>query len=348
LEYSHPVPGCVYTHKTLDLKMYIAIIFRCLTAKSQVVIAERAGLPSMTKRQTRLATELDRLEHFKRLVVAAMFSDQELNQRFVLKGGNAIDLVLQVGTRASIDIDLSIETDFAREQLENIRQRLEQSLESVFSREGYKVFDVTLEEKPPSVSPEIAQFWGGYSVTFKLIEAAEYRPGADALESMRRNAIHFGPKGKFEIDISKFEYCPARQAAEIEGHQVFAYTPEMLVCEKLRAICQQMPEYGPIVKRTRPGSARARDFVDVRVLIERFSIELLHADNLDLLSRTFAAKKVPLKLLANVAPYRDFHRPDFQSVLDSVKPGVILEEFDFYFDYVVALGNRLLKSFGDK
>jgi hypothetical protein len=303
----------------------------------------------MTKKtQTSLTTELDRLEHFKRLVVAAMFSDPELNQRFVLKGGNAIDLVLQVGTRASIDVDLSMETDFAPEQLENIRQRLEQGLDSVFSREGYKVFDVTLEEKPPTVSPEIARFWGGYSVTFKLIEAAEYQPGADALNSMRRNAIHFGPKGKFEIDISKFEYCPGKQAAEIEGRQVFAYTPEMLVCEKLRALCQQMPEYGPIVKRTRPGSARARDFVDIRVLVERFSIELVHPDNLDLLRLTFAAKKVPLSLLANLAPYRDFHRPDFQAVKDSVKPGVTLEEFDFYFDYVVALAERLLKAFGDK
>lgn len=299
-------------------------------------------------KQARPTTEVERLDHFKRLVVAAMFSDQELNQRFVLKGGNAIDLVLGVGTRASIDVDLSMETDFAPEELENIRQRLQQSLENAFSPEGYRVFDVTLEEKPPTVSPEIAQFWGGYSVTFKIIQADQYQPGDEALESMRRNAVHFGPKGKFEIDISKFEYCPGKQAAEIEGRQIFAYTPEMLVCEKLRAICQQMPEYGPIVKRTRPGSARARDFVDVRVLVDRFSLELVHPDNLDLLRRTFAAKKVPLNLLANLLPYRDFHRADFQAVKDSVKPGVRLEQFDFYFDYVVALGERLLKALGDK
>ena len=95
-------------------------------------------------KQTRPTTEVERLDHFKRLVVAAMFTDQELNQRFVLKGGNAIDLVLQVGTRASIDVDLSMETDFAPEELENVRQRLQQSLENAFSPEGYKVFDVTL------------------------------------------------------------------------------------------------------------------------------------------------------------------------------------------------------------
>ena len=297
---------------------------------------------------TGLISEVERLDRFKRLIVAAMFSDQELTQRFVLKGGNAIDLVFHVGTRASIDIDLSMETAFATEELEGVRQRLEQSLENVFSPEGYKVFDFTLEEKPAAVSPEIARFWGGYSVTFKLIEAAKYQPGYDVLELMRREAIHFGPKGKFEIDISKFEYCPAKRSSEIEGRQVFAYTPEMLVCEKLRAICQQMPEYGPIVKRTRSGSARARDFVDIRILIERFSIELLHRENLHLLRRTFEAKKVPLKLLRSLARYRDFHRPDFQAVIDSTKPGVILEEFDFYFDHVVTLTQRLLKALGDE
>jgi hypothetical protein len=109
-----------------------------------------------------------------------------------------------------------------------------------------------------------------------------------------------------------------------------------------------MPEYGPIVKRTRPGSARARDFVDIRILIERFSIVLVHPNNLELLRRTFAAKNAPLTLLANMGLYRDFHRPDFQAVKDSVKPGVTLEEFDFYFDYVVALGDRLLKALGNK
>jgi hypothetical protein len=300
------------------------------------------------KKPSRLITDLERLDRFKRLVVVAMFSDQDLTQRFVLKGGNAIDLALQVGTRASLDVDLSMELDFAPAELEDIRRRMEKGLHEVFSREGYKVFDMTLEEKPHSVSPEVAEFWGGYSVTFKLIDIGQYQAGRDSLVSMRRKAFRFGTKGKFEIDISKFEYCHAKQAAQIEGCRIFVYTPEMLICEKLRALCQQMPDYGPIVKRTRPGSARARDFVDIQVLIERFSIEMVHAGNLDLLRRVFAAKKVPLALLGNVAVYRDFHRADFQAVKDSVKPGVALEEFDFYFDFVVALCSRLLKALGNK
>ena len=62
------------------------------------------------KKQTGLATELERLDHFKRLVVAAMFSDQELNQRFLLKVATRLTWCFKSAPRASIDIDLSRKT----------------------------------------------------------------------------------------------------------------------------------------------------------------------------------------------------------------------------------------------
>ena len=46
------------------------------------------------REQTNLSSEFERLEYIKRLVVIAMFRDEELTNRFVLKGGNAIDLIL--------------------------------------------------------------------------------------------------------------------------------------------------------------------------------------------------------------------------------------------------------------
>lgn len=107
-------------------------------------------------------------------------------ERLVLKGGNALNLVLLIGTRASVDIDLSMESDFSPAELEDVRNRLESRLQQVFAPEHYPVF---------------------------------------------------------------------------------VYTTEMLVAEKLRAICQQMPEYGPVVKRSWPGAARARDFLDIQTLI---------------------------------------------------------------------------------
>jgi len=102
------------------------------------------------------------------------------------------------------------------------------------------------------------------------------------------------------------------------------------------------------VKRSRPGTARARDFVDIQLLIERFSIEMANSHNLELLRLIFQAKRVPLSLLGKIADFRDFHRPDFQAVRDSVKPGALLQDFDFYFDFVTVLCARLLKALGNE
>jgi hypothetical protein len=291
--------------------------------------------------------EFERTERIKRLVVIAMFSDDKLLHRFVLKGGNALDLVHKIGTRASIDIDLSMENDFKPEELAGIRQKLEDNLQATFVPEGYRAFDVTIAEKPEVISPEIAGFWGGYDVAFKLIGSKEYEKCADNIDAMRRNALKIGGKGKFEIDISKFEFCKPKKADSMDGYRIFVYTPEMLVLEKLRAICQQMPEYGAVVKRNRPGAARARDFVDIHRTIECCKLAIETPENLQLLRHIFEAKKVPLSFLGRVGEYRDFHCADFQAVKDTIKPGVAVNEFDFYFDFVAGLCQRLLKALGD-
>jgi hypothetical protein len=288
-------------------------------------------------------SELEWLERIKRLVIIAVFSDDELMERFVLKGGNALDLVLHVGTRASLDIDLSMENDFEFSELENIRDRLDDNLQATFKPEGYQVFDVKLEPKPEMVSEELAGFWGGYNVTFKLIESGRHLELAADLETMRRNSVQIGPKGKFEIDISKFEYCRDKQAADFDGYRIYVYTPEMLVCEKLRAICQQMAEYGPVVKRTRPATARARDFLDIYVTVRELKLDMLAPSNLRLLNHIFEAKRVPWELLGKVAEYREFHRPDFEAVRATVKPGITLGDFELYFRFVVTLCESLLK-----
>lgn len=51
------------------------------------------------------------LKDIRRLVIIALFSDDELMEKFVLKGGNALDVVYNIGTRSSVNIDLSIPDD---------------------------------------------------------------------------------------------------------------------------------------------------------------------------------------------------------------------------------------------
>ena len=163
--------------------------------------------------------EFEKSERIKRLVVIGIFSDDYLMERLVLKGGNALNLVLLIGTRASVDIDLSMENDFSPEEQADVRNRLENRLQQAFAPHHYHVFDVVLKPKPGMVSPELAKFWGGYSATFKLIEEARYKKCAGDLTAMRRNSLIVGAKGKFEIDISKFEYCSPKRAVDMDGYQ---------------------------------------------------------------------------------------------------------------------------------
>jgi hypothetical protein len=303
---------------------------------------------AQNKKASADSAEYEQSERIKRLVVIGIFSDDYLMEHLVLKGGNALNLVLRIGTRASADIDLSMENDFPPKDLEAVRSRLENRLQEVFYAEHYRVFDVTLEPKPDPVSPELAKFWGGYSATFKLIEEKHFKKSGGNLTSMRRTSLKIGAKGKFEIDISKFEYCTPKRAFDMDGYQVFVYTTEMLVAEKLRAVCQQMPEYGPVVKRLRPGSARARDFLDIHTLITHFKLDLTAPENLRLIKLVFEAKRVPLALIGKIKDFREFHGADFKSVMDTVKPGVVLQDFDFYFDFVLQQADKLLKALRDE
>lgn len=45
------------------------------------------------------------LDRIKILAVQAMFSDDDLLEQLVLKGGNAMALVHQISARASVDLD---------------------------------------------------------------------------------------------------------------------------------------------------------------------------------------------------------------------------------------------------
>jgi hypothetical protein len=261
--------------------------------------------------------------------------------RLVLKGGNALDLILHAASRASVDIDLSMEDDFNADELADIRNRLEASLRRVFKAEGLAVFDVELEERPEVISPELRSFWGGYMVTFKVIEFSKFDSLSGDLAALRRNAVRLGAGSRIEIDISRHEFCGGKLSEDLDGCRIYVYSPEMILAEKLRAICQQMPEYGKVVKRNRAGSARARDFIDIHGIVSKFGVDVASGKNPELIRTIFTAKHVPLELLWRVGEFREFHRPDFENVRNTVKPGVFVEAFDFYFDFVLGLCARL-------
>ncbi|NJR43933.1 nucleotidyl transferase AbiEii/AbiGii toxin family protein [bacterium] len=275
------------------------------------------------------------LTQIKRWAVQALFSDDALMNQLVLKGGNAMALVHKISSRASVDLDFSLGGDFAN--FPAVATRLEQLLAETFRANGFEVFDFRMQEKPKPISLELASFWGGYDVEFKLSDAATFAKHASNLEQLRRTAVMLGKRATFEIDISRFEYTEGKQATDMDGLRIFVYSPLMIVCEKLRAICQQMPDYGPIIKRDRPGGARARDFVDIHLLATECKLDLQDESAQNLLREMFAIKRVPLALLGQIEQHRDTHRADFPSVQSTVSAGFKLENFDTYFDFVLAL-----------
>jgi len=289
--------------------------------------------------------DLEKLKQIKKLAIISMFSDDTLMDTLVLKGGNALDIVYKISHRASIDLDFSIEKEL--NPLEVFSKKMFDALTRTFKENGYRVFDIYIIKKPQVYNPSAPESWGGYQIEFKLIEKENFSKFEEDIENLRRNATIVGPnqKRKFSIDISKCEYCDNKKAFDLEGFTIYVYSPEMIVFEKLRAICQQMPEYIQSIGKSYQ-TARARDFFDIYVVIKHFKIDIKSKDNIMLLKEIFNKKEVPLELIAKIKNYREYHREDFAVIRDTVTPEAKLRDFDFYFDFVVKICQELSKVLG--
>lgn len=274
------------------------------------------------------------LADIRRLVIIAMFSDDVLFGKLVLKGGNAISLVYRYGARGSLDVDFSIEGEF--EDAEDAALRIARALTDRFDAAGLVVFDYEFGPRPVVPAADNPK-WGGYRIKFKMIERDKHLRFAGDIEAIRRNATVIGPyqQRAFTIDISKWEFCEGKTETQLDEFTIYVYSPPMLAIEKIRAICQQMQEYAFRVTKT----ARARDFYDIRVILEESKIDLSTQRNLELARQIFAAKEVPLQLVGLLESYREFHRQDWPSVEATV--GSELRAFDFYFDFVLELVKKL-------
>ncbi len=287
--------------------------------------------------------DLNRLKKIRKLVLVAMFADDYLMERFVLKGGAAIDLVYALKYRESVDIDLSMADDFSAEELAEVTSRIENSLESIFAAEGYRVFDFLFRPSPRNLGVAQPNFWGGYIVEFKLLD----KKHETVLERNPQRAkvmattVNIDNTKTFKIDISKFEWCADKEAIEVDGYTIYVYTPKMIVFEKLRAICQQMPEY-PLVKRKKP---RTRDFFDIYILVTQLGIEF-NEDDSALFHNIFKTKGVPIELINKIYDNRHHYESGVASLRDTLQ-GEAQNDFDFdvYFDFVIALANHLAIGF---
>ncbi len=205
-------------------------------------------------------------EEIKKAIVLGLFSIDELLDKFVLKGGNALSLVYEISTRASLDIDLSIPDEF--DNLEKVASQIQEGLQQSFDLHSLILFDFSMNEVPREVTDDLAGFWGGYKIVFKLVEKTKFQEHRHDTEWLRKNSVSVGGSDvrKFAIDISKHEYTDEKCNYLFHGYKIYVYSPAMIVCEKLRAICQQVDTYREKVKKHK--AKRSRDFLDIYQICE--------------------------------------------------------------------------------
>ncbi len=189
----------------------------------------------------------------RRTTIIALFADDELAGMLALKGGNALSLVHGITSRTSVDLDFSIAQDFS--DFPRTKERIFHLLRDRFDSAGYAVFGEKITLKSLNDGEDTRPWWGGYELNFKLIRKERYeellrsKPGKLSIEAM---PIGPGQKRVFKVDLSKYEYIVGKEKRELDHHSIYVYTPEMIVLEKLRAICQQMPEYTDPRTRSSP------------------------------------------------------------------------------------------------
>jgi len=165
-------------------------------------------------------------DEIRKLILKAIYSDEWLYNQLVLKGGNALSLVYEIGGRSSLDLDFSIKTDFNNNA--EVASRLFHALKTAFNQIGMEVFDFHLEPKPKITQDD---WWGGYKVEFKLITKALAKTLDNRIGDMRRRTITIdagSQRRKYSIEISKYKYTEDKNEVTLDDVRIWVYSPLLL------------------------------------------------------------------------------------------------------------------------
>lgn len=291
--------------------------------------------------------DIDKIKELKKIVLIALFSDDVLMDKFVLKGGSAIDLIYKIDSRASVDIDVSMEKDFSKEELQEIEERINKSLKQTFLENGYILFDYKFLIKPKEVDPLLPEnwfFWGGYEVEFKIIKESQSYIIQEDITVARKTAeiVDLNNGKKFSIDISKFEYCEPKETSDVDGYTIYVYSPKMIIIEKMRAICQKMAEYP--VNKGYARKPRNNDFYDIEILVKHFNITF-NKDDISLLRAIFEIKCVEVDLLKLIPKYKDLYMQHTETLITTITADKSKFKFEECFDYVVSLTKYIIELY---
>jgi hypothetical protein len=259
-------------------------------------------------------------------VVIAVYGSPTLAKLLILKGGSAMRMLDGQDSRLSLDADFSIKGMLT--DADPIFLEMERCFAATFSTLGFDLIDFKAKKKPKKRQQGFPEWWGGWACDFKLVDRKHRKK---TLETRRRNALI--PEGanspKIQIDLSEHEYCGKLRTKVIHGTTIRAYSREMIVLEKLRAICQQHPDY---LYRQQTKN-RARDFYDIGVLTTDPSDEFIRRCQRHL-KPVFDAKEVPLWILGALwgdTAFIDAFRLGFDQVRNTVRGR--LDDFSTYLEH---------------
>ncbi len=260
------------------------------------------------------------------LTIVGIYSSPAISHNLFLKGGSALRLFDDLTSRLSIDADFSTTENIKNEK--EFFNTIKSSVGAKFLELQYDIIDFKWERRPRKKRQGTPDWWGGWACEFKLV-SFQHRGKSD--EAMRRDALI--PEGanssKIIVEISEYEYCDDSRTKIIQGVTVHGYSRELLVLEKLRAICQQHPSY-----KRRLSKNRARDFYDIYELTVNSDNNFTNRCSKHI-NKVFEAKEVPLDILSSLwkdEAFVDEHRRGFDEVRDTVSGDVY--DFDIYLEHL--------------
>ncbi|SUN81229.1 Nucleotidyl transferase of uncharacterised function (DUF1814) [Streptococcus infantis] len=286
-------------------------------------------------------------DEIRNTILKAIYSDSDLKENLVLKGGNALKLY-NITDRSSQDLDFSIKESIRYEK-ENEGKKLQDLISDAFQQVGFLVVGFEFIEKPKKRKEDLPPFWGGYKISFAIVDTEKYQDkielqDPDKMKELSNTDLENNSK-KIEIDLSYDEYVADKKSYDLEGTTIYLYSPLMLVYEKIRASCQQLEDYKLVGNKT-----RARDLYDIyKILTNPKQANLREAvldqDNFYILENIFKAKDVPLELMLKLDSKESDLAEDYKTKVIPQIASSETEDFDYIFFYNKDLFEKLFEEY---